>query len=255
MRLRLVSWNVHGCVGVDHRFDPARTAAALGALEPDVALLQEVGDNRGVHPPIDQAATLANQLGLTCALGITMPMEPYGYGNVTLSRFPVLDVETFDLSVRGREPRACLRVTVGRDELQLTTLNVHLGLGPGERRRQLRILLDGALDGVTGPIAIGGDFNDFPPGPVSRTLGRDLVDAGAAIGRTFPSWRPLLRLDRIYLNAQVRSARVDRSARSVAASDHLPLVVEVEVSPSQLEPLVPASARSSVSGSLGGRIP
>ena len=55
MRLRVVTWNVHGCVGTDGRFDPTRTADALRALAPDVALLQEVGDNRGVHPPIDQA--------------------------------------------------------------------------------------------------------------------------------------------------------------------------------------------------------
>ena len=55
MRVRVVSWNVHGCVGTDGRFLPERTAEALAALAPDVALLQEVGDNRGVHPPIDQA--------------------------------------------------------------------------------------------------------------------------------------------------------------------------------------------------------
>jgi endonuclease/exonuclease/phosphatase family metal-dependent hydrolase len=241
MRLRLVCWNVHGCVGVDRRFHPRRTAAALGELAPDVALLQEVGDNRGVHPPVDQAATLARELGLTCAVGITMPKEPYGYGNVTLSRFPVLDLETFDLSVRGREPRACLRAVVGHEELRLTTLNVHLGLGPGERRRQLRVLLDRALDGVAGPLVVAGDFNDFPPGPVSRTLGRLLADAGSARpgGRTFPSWRPILRLDRVYLDERLRVVGfgADRSPHSAAASDHLPLVVDVEVSgPPQEDP-------------------
>src|SRR5688572_15021710 len=105
MKLRVVSWNVHGCVGTDRRFDPHRTAAALCALEPDVALLQEVGDNRGVHPPVDQASTLAAQTGLTCAVAVTLRAEAFGYGNATLSRFPVLDSESLDLSVRGREPR------------------------------------------------------------------------------------------------------------------------------------------------------
>jgi endonuclease/exonuclease/phosphatase family metal-dependent hydrolase len=247
MRVRVVSWNVHGCVGADRRFDPLRTAEALAALAPDVALLQEVGDSRGVHPPVDQAAAIARALGLTAALGITMPREPFGYGNVTLTRLPVRDTEAFDLSVRGREPRACLRVVVGRQGLHLTTVNLHLGLGPGERRRQLRILLDGALDGLPhgelGPLVIGGDFNDFPPGPVSRTLGTWMVDCGGAGGgrgfwerRTFPASRPLLRLDRVYAHGvRVLAAHTDRSAAARAASDHLPVVVEVEV-PEELDP-------------------
>jgi endonuclease/exonuclease/phosphatase family metal-dependent hydrolase len=230
MRLRLVSWNVHGCVGVDRRFDPGRVTRALGALGPDVALLQEVGDVRGVHPPIDQAREIAGALGLGCAVGITLSHGPFGYGNATLSRFPVLDSDVYDLSVRGREPRVCLRVVVGSETVRLTTLNVHLGLGPSERRRQLRFLLDGPLDGERGPLAIGGDFNDFPPGPVSRTLGRFMLDAGAQKGRTFPSWRPLLRLDRMYVSGlRVDRACPDGSALSRVASDHLPLVVDVEV--------------------------
>src|SRR5947207_3322158 len=119
MRLRLVSWNVHGCVGTDGEFDPDRVAAALRALRPDVALLQEVGDNQGIHPPVDQATHISTAVGLTCAVGITMQHEPYGYGNATLSRFAVLDSESFDLSVRGKEPRVCLRVELGREELRL----------------------------------------------------------------------------------------------------------------------------------------
>jgi endonuclease/exonuclease/phosphatase family metal-dependent hydrolase len=230
MRVRVVSWNVHGCVGTDRRFDPQRTALALASLAPDVALLQEVGDNRGVHPPIDQAATLANELGLTCAVGITLRTSRHGYGNATLTRFPVLDSESVDLSVLGREPRVALRVVVGRDELRLTTVNVHLGLGPGERRRQLRQLLPSL--GVE-PLVMGGDFNDFPPGPVSFTLRNRLHDAGARIDnrRTFPSWYPLLRLDRVYLSRPMRvdSIRIAGAAAFREASDHLPVVADLDV--------------------------
>src|SRR5262245_20959437 len=191
MRLRVVSWNVHGCVGVDRRFDPLRIARALGRLAPDVALLQEVGDSRGVHPPVDQATTLARALGLGCTVGITLKSSIHGYGNATLSRFAVAGSETLDLRVRGREPRLGLVVEVERDGLSLMTLNVHLGLGPEERRRQLKLLLT-RID-PRRPLVMGGDFNDFPPGPVSRTLHRRLIDAGARIrdSKTFPSVWPL----------------------------------------------------------------
>jgi endonuclease/exonuclease/phosphatase family metal-dependent hydrolase len=231
MQLRLVSWNVHGCVGTDRRFEPHRTADALARLAPDVALLQEVGDNRGVHPPVDQAATLANHLGLTCAVGITLKHSHHGYGNATLTRFPVLDSESLDLSVFGRERRICLRVTVGRDDFQLTTLNVHLGLAPGERRRQLKQLLH-FIDGAD-RVVLGGDFNDFPPGPVTFTLRHRMYDVSRKLrsSRTFPSRFPFLRLDRVYLSPDVHwaEARVVRSPELAVASDHLPLVVELEV--------------------------
>ena len=193
MRLRIVWWNVHGCVGSRRPLRcPRAPPRSLRALDPDVALLQEVGDNRGRHPPIDQATTLAGALGLHCALGITMPCEPFGYGNCTLSRWPILDSSTVDLSYVGREPRACLRAIVGHDELRLTTLNVHLGLGASERRYQLgrileTLLADYAAEQVRQhrqfpwlwrwrkvdvdklatlkePLVLAGDFNDFPAG-------------------------------------------------------------------------------------------
>jgi endonuclease/exonuclease/phosphatase family metal-dependent hydrolase len=262
VRVRVVSWNVHGCVGTDGKFTPARVAAALAQLKPDVALLQEVGDNQGKHPPIDQALAIANALELHCAVGITMPREPYGYGNCTLSRWPVLDSATVDLSYgRGREPRACLRTIVGNEALRLTTCNVHLGLGASERRYQLGRMLELLLDHyaveqtrrhrrlpwlwrwrredvdllaeLREPLVLAGDFNDFPPGPVTRTLAHRLYDAGAGIAspRTFPSRRPLLRLDRIYTSRAVTVQRVfvARTPILKLASDHLPLVMDADV--------------------------
>lgn len=238
--MRIVCWNVHGCVGTDRRFDPLRTARALSRLAPDVALLQEVGDNRGVHPPIDQAAALANALGMTSTLGITMPRPPFGYGNVTLTRGSALEAGTWDLSVRGREPRVCLCVTVEIALLRIVTANVHLGLGRRERRAQLEILLDeiGPFGGApTSPTVVGGDFNDWPPGPVTRVLESTLDDAARRVAsragpaKTFPSRRPLLRLDRLYVGGgvAVRACSVDDSSEAREASDHLPLVADLHL--------------------------
>jgi endonuclease/exonuclease/phosphatase family metal-dependent hydrolase len=206
-------------------------------------MLQEVGDNRGVHPPIDQAATLANALGLVCTVGITMARGPHGYGNATLTRYPIVASATFDLSVKRREPRLCLHVVVDVGGPVVATMNVHLGLGPGERRAQLRTLLP--LTEREEHVVLAGDFNDFPPGPVSRTLRHRMTDVGARLPgcRTFPARWPLLRLDRIYLSRGLRAtaARVERGALFREASDHLPLVTELELSsgaggPPQLAP-------------------
>ena len=236
--MRVVCWNIHGCVGTDRRFDPLRTARTLARLAPDVALLQEVGDHRGIHPPIDQAAALADALGMTCTLGITLPRHPYGYGNITLTRGAALEAGAWDLSVRGREPRVCLCVTVEVDRQRIVTANVHLGLGRRERRAQLEILLDeiGPFGGVpSSPTVVGGDFNDWPPGPVTRVLERTLRDAARASaapgspGKTFPSARPLLRLDRLYVGGgvEISACSVEDSRAAREASDHLPVVADL----------------------------
>jgi endonuclease/exonuclease/phosphatase family metal-dependent hydrolase len=163
--------------------------------------------------------------------------------------------------VRGREPRACLRVVVGDEGLRLTTMNVHLGLGPVERRRQLGVKLEALLADyaaeqvarhrrlprlfrwrkadvdklatISEPLVLAGDFNDFPPGPVTLTLANRLYDAGALIPQraTFPSRLPFLRLDRLYTSraVEVAAVRVDRSALARVASDHLPIVAVLDV--------------------------
>jgi len=232
LSFRVVCWNVHGCVGSDRRFDPERIARTLLRLAPDVALLQEVGDARGRHPPIDQARALADALGMEVTLGVTIP-RGHGYGNVTLTRLRHRAVATYDLSVRGREPRVCLCLELCEGVL---AANVHLGLGRREREVQLGILLDdvGPLLARDAPRAllVGGDFNDWPPGAVTRTLERLFVDAARAASerppKTFPARRPLLRLDRLYVaGLAVRACTVDGSASARAASDHLPLIAEL----------------------------
>jgi endonuclease/exonuclease/phosphatase family metal-dependent hydrolase len=108
---------------------------------------------------------------------------------------------------------------------------VHLGLGPGERRRQLGGLLPLIIGDEHG--LLGGDFNDFPPGPVTRTLASLLHDVGARLParRTFPARYPMVRLDRLYVTRrlQVLTARVDRSELVRRSSDHLPLVADLEL--------------------------
>jgi endonuclease/exonuclease/phosphatase family metal-dependent hydrolase len=81
---------------------------------------------------------------------------------------------------------------------------------------------------------MGGDFNDFPPGRVSRALSARFRDVAKKERPrcTFPSWRPMLRLDRVYSQAlEAVGARTDRSPLARAASDHLPVIVDLDVPP------------------------
>jgi endonuclease/exonuclease/phosphatase family metal-dependent hydrolase len=249
--MRVVSWNIHGCVGIDGRFDPLRVASVLARLAPDLALLQEVGQHRGPQRQVDQARVLAAELSMICAVGVTVEAGPYGYGLATLARHAILDCETFDLSVRGREPRACLRIVTSESGASLSVFNVHLGLAWGERRRQIERMLasGGPLGRADLPALCAGDFNDWPPGPVTRLLGRRMRDVGIVAGRTFPSPLALFRLDRIYAGRglAIAGAAVDRSATARLASDHLPVYADLQLDPAALQGDPPATAQGSSS--------
>jgi endonuclease/exonuclease/phosphatase family metal-dependent hydrolase len=241
-RIRIATYNVHGCVGADSRFDLGRVAGVLDEVGADVMLLQEVGDHVGRQPTVDQAKALARAGGVEYAVGYTMPTGPWGYGNVVLVRGRVVQTVRFDLSVPGREPRGCLRVDVHAAGHAFTVVCVHLGLAWGERRKQVEQLLgeQGVIAlGASSPLVLGGDFNDWPPGPVTRFLGRHLVDAAwpsLDFRGTFPARLPFLRLDRLYARGlDVADYHVHRTPLARVASDHLPVVADFEPRVSMVE--------------------
>ena len=236
--MRFVSWNVHGAVGTDGRRDPDRIARVLEALAPDVVGLQEVGGARRPDDPDDPAAVYASALGLRHVFGATIHRAGIAYGNAILSRHPVEATRTYDLSVPGREPRGCLRADVAAESSRLHVFVVHLGLSWFEQRRQAMQLLSADIlrdAALAFPLVLLGDFNaPFNRTTVPRWLRRQLTDCAESAGGaspTFPSRFPLLRLDRVYVDSAFRVARCapDRSPLARKASDHLPLVVDLEL--------------------------
>ena len=248
MIVRVVSWNVHGMVGADGRHDPERIARVLAALRPDVAGLQEVGAAALPDGVPDPAALLGGLAGLRSAFGRTMAHLRGGpesaYGNAVLARPPLQAIRTYDLSVAGREPRGCVRADVEIDGAVVHFFAAHLGLHWRERRRQAAQLLSADIlrdAALAHPLVLVGDFNSMSNrSAVPRWLRRQLVDCALAARNeapTFPARFPLFRLDHCYVDAAFRvvAVEVHRSPLARRASDHLPLVVELE--------LVPAAAR------------
>jgi endonuclease/exonuclease/phosphatase family metal-dependent hydrolase len=147
-----------------------------------------------------------------------------------------------DLSVAGREERGVLRTDVRIGPHLLHVFNVHLGTAHRERRTQAVRLIDQdllrAID-ISGPRIILGDFNEWTHGLVTRTLSAEfhLTDLRNHIRRTrgYPSILPLLNLDHIYFDHQlkIKKAFFHRNRLSLIASDHLPLIADVVISPEE----------------------
>jgi endonuclease/exonuclease/phosphatase family metal-dependent hydrolase len=231
-QLVVSSYNIHRGLGLDRRLDLDRIATVIAEIGPDVIGLQEViREDGGAHQ--DQAAYLAEQLGMTLVMGVVRPFRGGTYGNAVLSRLPVLGWAACDLSHRAREPRACLRVDLDVQGRPLHVFNCHFGLALRERRRQVDVLAGFIRDmtALAGPRVVMGDFNEWHPGPVSRKLKREFSSPMRRMRRTHPAVFPLFALDRLYWDVELegREFHVHASRLARMASDHLPVVATLRV--------------------------
>ena len=229
-RLKVVSYNIHQCVGMDGRRDPGRVAAVLAEIDADVICLQEVSTEPGLASDSMQMEFLAATLGLHAVASPTIVRGDSHYGNALLTRRPILDVRRVDLTVYRREPRAAVDVDLDGGSAPVRVIATHLGLLPGERREQVRRLLDILAEGAYKPTVLCGDMNEW------FAVGRPLRWLHARFGRTrglptFPAAYPVFALDRVWVDpaAAIRSLAVHATAAARAASDHLPIVAEIEL--------------------------
>jgi endonuclease/exonuclease/phosphatase family metal-dependent hydrolase len=221
MSLVIATYNVHRCVGRDGRSDPARTLEVLRELDADVIALQELRWQPG--DALDLLQEFALELGYVAFAGPTLLQASGHYGNAVLTRLAVRTTEMLDLSVPGREPRGALDTLLDTAGGPLRLLATHLGLRPYERRLQMRRLLARPRGAASATVLLG-DLNEW------FLWGRPLRWLRARFGRTpapptFPARRPLIALDRIWVEprALLRELRPHSSPIASVASDHLPL--------------------------------
>lgn len=227
--LRLASYNIHAGIGRDRRFDAARIARVIGETGADVVALQEVEHHRVGQ--LDLLDYLGQACGMATLAGPTLMRETRDYGNGLLTRLPVLGVRRVDLSRGGREPRGALDVVLDCAGRRVRVIATHLGLKPLERRQQTQALLALLEDGDEDVSVLAGDFNEWLLwGRPLRWLHRHF--APVPHRRTWPAGLPLFALDRVWVAPQgaLRSLRAHRSALARQASDHLPLVAELDLS-------------------------
>ena len=227
-RLRIVSYNVHACVGRDGRFDPARIADIIESLDAEFVALQEVEDSTFEGRDVSQF--LAARLDMHAYRGVTLRRKDADYGNLLLARHEAEQVRLHDISVIGGEPRGCIEADflVGNRRLRLFV--THLGLRAGERLAQVRQLTPSLLRDGADVRVLAGDINEWRPATRGLRALRRVLGHGSR-QRTFPAGTPIFALDRIFASPQraVRQVRAIRTRESRVASDHLPLVCELNL--------------------------
>ena len=240
---RIVTYNVHRCVGNDRRLDVGRIAAVLASLNPDIVALQELDVGRARTGHVDQAHEIARRLEMTHHFHAALKVEEERYGDAILTSYPEKLVKTGPLPGHPRiaalEPRGALWVEVEIDGRPVQIINTHLGLVPREQQIQAAHLagpswMDHPKCGW--PCIVLGDFNATATSVVYRTLTARLQPARRIAKRksasaTFPSPLPVLKIDHVFVSPGIEVADVfaplDPLTRQ--ASDHLPLVMDFEL--------------------------
>jgi endonuclease/exonuclease/phosphatase family metal-dependent hydrolase len=252
--LRIVTWNIHKGVrgiGLRKRLEIHAMQRAVAGLDADLICLQEV--RRINHkeaayfrhwPELPQADFLA-PAGYEAVYRTNAFTQHGEHGNALLSRHPVSRHAHEDISDHRFEQRGLLHATLQIQGQPLHVIVVHLGLIAASRQRQLAQLSRYIERDIPkqDALIVAGDFNS-PIAPVRWAL--SALGAGNGLHSTrptspaflhalrghatFPSRLPLLQLDHVFVrHARIVSSRVPQEASWARMSDHLPLIVQVQL--------------------------
>jgi endonuclease/exonuclease/phosphatase family metal-dependent hydrolase len=226
LSFRVLTYNIRSGTDMLGRGRLAEQAATVRGAAPDVVLLQEVADS-------SQAERIARDAGLEfLAYGATRRTRAGAFGNAILSRWPLEDHGSHAVPRRWvpAETRGVVAATLVADNIRVRVIGAHFGLLPGEPELSTRTVLDLA-HATAYPVVVGGDFNRPRAAAIChRLLRQALTDCASVDGRipqaSFPSARPLLRLDYLY----VRGLGVEEVVVLPSqASDHRPLLAQLDV--------------------------
>lgn len=241
--LRVMTYNVHSCIGLDGKIAPERIARVIAQLQPDIIALQELDVGKQRTDGVDQARVIADYLRMDCHFHPTVKVEGELYGTAILTHLPMRLVRSGPLpgliSKPNLEPRGAIWVAVRLGATEIQIINTHLGLFPSERLVQVEALLGEEWLGhpdCRAPLIFCGDLNALPRSTVYRRLGERLADVQGRLGvgrtlATFSGTYPLIRLDHIFTDPDlvVQNVQVPRYELARVASDHLPLLAEVAI--------------------------
>lgn len=247
MKLNIITMNIHkGFSSFERNFVLHQLKEAFDKVSSDLIFLQEVqGENqRRAHrlpnwPETSQYEFLADRIWRDYAYAKNA-VYPHGHhGNAILSKFPILNSQHVSLSVNRWEQRGLLHceIILPPTQQRLHAICVHLNLLHKDRKHQYQLLSEYISSSIaeTEALILAGDFNDWS-NKAQQSFPREhqFVEAFEAVdgspAKSFPSFFPILRLDRIYIRGlKARSVEVLKGKPWRALSDHAALWAELEL--------------------------
>lgn len=242
MKLKVMTYNIHkGFSTGGVKYILRTIKEALSTTAADIVLLQEVvGQHRKSEekdwPTESQFEFLADQLWSHYSYAKNAIFSQLHYGNAILSQFPIVQEKHTVMSTNRFEQRGLLHCEVEIPELKqkIHLYNVHLDLLRRGRRIQYHKIVSQIQNDVKEKerFIMAGDFNDWT-GELNQMFIEHLGLEEAHTkfhnrpARSFPSFFPVLTLDRIYSrNMDILSCKALIGKPWHKLSDHIPLMVE-----------------------------
>ncbi len=236
--LRIMTYNIHHCEGVDGKLDVERIAGVIRTQECDLVALQEVDRNTTRSQRVDQMAELGRLTGLLPYFGKAIDYGGGEYGQGILSKLPITDTKVFQLpSGAKREQRIALEVVVQpKTGPRFVFVCTHLDHSSGENDRTLQIAeLKKLFGGGPSQAILAGDFNCTSNKPELTPILTYWSDVDAKkLSPTIPVAKPTRKIDYIFLQRDSPWSVVSVEVLDEPiASDHLPLVSTIRLSSDQ----------------------
>jgi len=223
--LRLASYNLRKCVGLDRRRTPFRSLEVINEIGADIVALQEADLRLGKRP-----AALPHEMVKSYSDFAPIDLDETGvslgwHGNAILVRDGLSVTGVQRLALPGLEPRGAVIADIG----PLRVVAVHLGLIRRYRLLQMQAITAALDDLPPRPTVITGDFNEWSASKgMAPLLERFTVHAP---GLSFHAARPVAALDRFAMSKDVHlsAAGVIGGPQANRASDHLPIWADVKL--------------------------
>ncbi len=233
--LRVMTYNIHVGVGMDKKLDLPRVASVINAQHPDLVGLQEV--DRGVTRTqrIDEIVELAKLTRMDYAFAFNLHYQGGQYGVAILARVPIRATDhRLYQNTREAERRGFIRAEVIVHGHVLNFVTTHLDYQYDDGRLFEAQQLLSALKDVKGPLVVVGDFNDIPAGRAYQLMRYQFADAWIESrttdeGFSYPTDKPSKRIDYIFFRSTDRVRTKRAWIVDTQASDHLPVVADLEV--------------------------
>jgi endonuclease/exonuclease/phosphatase family metal-dependent hydrolase len=264
--VRVMTYNIHHASGNDDctdeetpegeipepdcALDLERIAQVIESQSPDIVALQEVDRFWARSGGVDQPEALAEMLGMNVCYGANLSHEaddhadePHEYGVAVLTIFDISSCENTLLPiVEGEEQRGLLDARITIDGVgEVAVLNTHFDHKESSTRQMQAEAVVDYLGNVDVPAVLMGDLNAGPDDGDLDVIQAQMTDAWEAAGDgtdgfTYPAdpeSSPENRIDYIFAGpgVTVQTAAVVDSDLAVMASDHLPVVADVQFQP------------------------
>lgn len=219
---------------------------SIELVHADLVFLQEVVGHHETHknkhkdwPTVSQFEFLADKLWPHFAYGKNAVYTEGHHGNAILSKYPITFSENIDVSTNRLESRGILHAKIKIPEVasEVHAICLHLGLFETSRQVQISRLCD-RIDSLVpheAPLIVGGDFNDWQEraSPILEkklNLEEVFLKQQGTHAKTFPSWLPVFKLDRIYFRKlQVGDAKIFTDGIWSSLSDHAAIYAELRL--------------------------